>query len=338
MKKILTAMLALALSLTLFASCGTANDTGSGDPTVDAYIQAAQGYIDSGDTAKAIEILEEGIGITDNAKLKEMLAGISTSESATDEVLSDATDSFAEVTEATAETTVAAEPEKPDFYKYAGTWMSGSECYDIVVTDSEINIKGGGNFYVDKYISLAEFEDGEYSFSQSGYYDTEYDITFELSDDVIYLTLVKNEEAQFGDVEQTQKYILKKYVHSKATLDIKPYMNGEYYATYMNSDASIIVGFEAGMLYFDYRSSDIYAWVSHSMPTYETDHFYITPDEENGRSVTYRFSEYDHYRIDDNQYYMDDFGNATLTFTFDYDTITVKYVEGDLSDTQVFSR
>lgn len=332
MKKIMTAILALALSLTLFASCGTANDTGSGDPTVDAYIQAAQGYIDSGDTAKAIEILEEGIGITDNAKLKEMLAGISTSESATDEVLSDATDSSAAATEVTG---AEPEPEEINFYKYAGTWMSGVECYDIVVTDSEINIKGGSEFDMDKYISIDEFEDGKYSFVQSGYY-ADFEVTFELSDDVIYLTVLGKNVTERGDIEN--KYALKKYVHSKATLDIKPYMNGAYYADYANSDAYATVGFEAGNLYFDYRSPDISAWISLKMPTYETDHFYITPDEENGRSVTYRFSEYDHYRIDDNQYYMDDFGSATLTFTFDYDTITVKYVEGDLSDTQVFSR
>jgi len=78
--KILNKFLAISLCFViLFSFAACSDDSGSND-VVAAYKQAAQKFIDAGDTQSAIKALEEGISATQDDSLKAMLDSISLKE------------------------------------------------------------------------------------------------------------------------------------------------------------------------------------------------------------------------------------------------------------------
>jgi len=143
MKKLLSLFLCFALVLS-FAAC---SDDSSSNDMVEAYKQAAQKFIDAGDTQSAIKALEEGISATQDDSLKAMLDSISPKEetpATTEEpkaedkpqeqaaASSTQTAPQAEAPTASSQAPVTpAQPAKPDYSKYAGEWLCDSASLDI---------------------------------------------------------------------------------------------------------------------------------------------------------------------------------------------------------------
>lgn len=175
--------LLLAALLLCFVGCGSEHQ--KNNDAVNAYINMAQGFIDSGDYEAAQTVLKDGVEACGDERLAAML------EKVNEKILN--------ADETTAETT--AEIESPEvaamFSKYEGVWRRTTEeevILDISFDKENIYIKGSyERFYWGEYTSF------EASASKETFF--EYGCRFRFTDNVgtSVVALLKPETVEFSD-------------------------------------------------------------------------------------------------------------------------------------------
>ena len=126
MQKFICAIMCVALLASLLAGCGSAKQ----DSTVSAYLDMAQDYLDEGDYASALDVLQKGLEKTNDTKLAMKIAEVA---------------ALQQSKEPTDATTV---PAAFDCSQFAGkwaeadaSWEKGGMILEILPTDAGMSIK-----------------------------------------------------------------------------------------------------------------------------------------------------------------------------------------------------